>query len=118
MVSILQSPLSTALLNLVARIDATLAMNGYAVNLRFDKQTLGGEKGLRVLTALAGGFFRSGGMEMQLNVLDPDILDDARRHPGKHPGIVVRVAGYCAYFDDLPDSVKGEIIARTRLGLN
>ncbi|MFZ2632611.1 MAG: pyruvate formate lyase family protein [Desulfosalsimonadaceae bacterium] len=105
----------TALLNSVAKIDATLAMNGYALNLRFDKTTVSGEKGLRVLTALTEGFFASGGMEMQLNVLDPDMLQDAKNNPGKHPGIVVRVAGYCAYFDDLPNTVKQEIIDRTRL---
>ena len=105
----------TALLNSVAKVDATLAMNGYALNLRFDKSTLAGEKGLRVMTALTKGFFRSGGMEMQLNVLDPDMLLDAKENPGKYPGIVVRVAGYCAYFDDLPINVKEEIIDRTRL---
>ncbi len=105
----------TALLNSVAKVDSTLAMNGYALNLRFDKTTLDGEKGLRVMTALAKGFFNSGGMEMQLNVLDPDMLEDARQNPGRYPGIVVRVAGYCAYFDDLPNSVKQEIIDRTRL---
>lgn len=108
----------TALLNSVAKIDATLAMNGYAVNLRFDKSTLAGEKGLRVMTALTKGFFKSGGMEMQLNVLDHDMLKDAKTHPGKYPGIVVRVAGYCAYFDDLPNTVKQEIINRTRLTTN
>lgn len=105
----------TALLNSVARIDSTLAMNGYALNLRFDKATVSGEKGVRVMTALTEGFFNSGGMEMQLNVIDPEVLTDAKTHPGKHPGIVVRVAGYCAYFDDLPDTVKQEIIDRTRL---
>ncbi len=105
----------TALLNSVSKVDATLAMNGYALNLRFDKATLIGEKGLRVITALTEGFFRSGGMEMQFNVLDPDMLQDAKENPGKYPGVVVRVAGYCAYFDDLPNSVKGEIIGRTRL---
>lgn len=105
----------TALLNSVAKVDATLAMNGYVLNLKFDKSTLAGEKGLRVMTALTEGFFLSGGMEIQLNVLDADMLKDAKDHPGKYPGIVVRVAGYCAYFDDLPDSVKAEIIARTCL---
>ena len=66
------------------------------------------------MTALAEGFFNSGGMELQLNVLAPDMLLDAKKNPGKYPGIVVRVAGYCAYFDDLPNSVKQEIIDRTR----
>jgi len=105
----------TALLNSVAKVDAILSMNGYALNLKFDQATLDGEKGLRVMTALVQGFFRSGGMEMQLNVLDPDMLLDAKENPGKYSGIVVRVAGYCAYFDDLPNTVKQEIIDRTRL---
>ncbi|MEW6263453.1 MAG: pyruvate formate lyase family protein [Thermodesulfobacteriota bacterium] len=105
----------TALLNSVAKIDARLAPNGYALNLKFDPQVLAGDRGVDLLSALAEGFFASGGLEMQLNVVDPDTLEDARRHPGKHPGLVVRVAGYCAYFDDLPDGVKREIIARTRL---
>ena len=105
----------TALLNSVAHIDSTLSPNGYALNLRFDSRTLAGEQGVDILTALAKGFFESGGMEMQLNVLDPDMLEDARRNPGKYPGLVVRVSGYCAYFDDLPDAAKQEIIARTCL---
>ncbi|MBN2299420.1 MAG: formate acetyltransferase [Deltaproteobacteria bacterium] len=107
----------TALLNSVARIDSTLAANGYALNLRFDPRTLAGDKGLKVMAALTEGFFASGGMEVQLNVLDAEMLVDARAHPGKYPGIVVRVAGYCAYFDELPDTVKGEIISRTRIEL-
>jgi formate C-acetyltransferase len=108
----------TALMNSVTRIDSTLAMNGYALNLRFDRNSLSGDKGLRIMTALTQGFFNSGGMEMQLNVLDPDMLMDAKNNPGKYPGIVVRVAGYCAYFDDLPNTVKQEIVERTRLTPN
>ena len=109
----------TVLLNSVAKVNATLAMNGYALNLRFDKNTVSGEKGLRVMTAMTEVFFfKFGGMEMQLNVLDPDMLMDAEDNPGKHPGIAVRVAGYCAYFDDLPNTVKQEIVERTRLTTN
>jgi pyruvate formate-lyase/glycerol dehydratase family glycyl radical enzyme len=105
----------TALLNSVAHVDSTLSPNGYALNLRFDPHVLAGERGVEILTALMEGFFDSGGMEMQFNVIDPEMLLDAYENPGKHPGIVVRVAGYCAYFDDLPATVKEEIIARTRL---
>ncbi|MGD0276917.1 MAG: pyruvate formate lyase family protein, partial [Syntrophales bacterium] len=104
----------TALLNSVAHIDSTLAPNGYALNLRFDPDTLTGDRGIDIMSPLVKGFFDSGGMEMQLNVLDPAMLEDERVNPGKYPGLVVRVAGYCAYFDDLPDSAKQEIITRTR----
>ncbi|MBM3158002.1 MAG: formate acetyltransferase, partial [Chloroflexi bacterium] len=105
----------TALLNSVARVDSTLSPNGYAMNLRFDPTTLSGDKGVNVLTGLMKGFFGAGGMELQLNVLDPEMLEDARRNPGKYPELVVRVSGYCAYFDDLPDAAKQEIISRTRI---
>jgi len=107
----------TALLKSVARFDSRLSPNGYALNLRFDPATLAGDEGVNVLAGLIRGFFAYGGMEMQLNVLDPEMLGDARLHPGKYPELVVRVSGYCAYFDDLPDAAKQEIISRTRLGV-
>ena len=105
----------TALLNSVSCLDPTLMPNGNALNLRFDPASIEGEKGLEVLSSLVRGFFEKGGVELQLNVLDPEVLEDARANPGKYPELVVRVAGYCAYFDDLPDSSKEEIIRRTRL---
>jgi len=50
-------------------------------------------------------------MGIQLNVFDPELssMSMAKDHPGKYPGIVVRVAGYCSYFDDLSDSEKKEL---------
>jgi formate C-acetyltransferase len=87
--------------------------NGCAVNLRFDPRNLAGEEGPANLAALMRGYFAQGGMQVQFNIIDPEVLEDARRHPGKYPGLVVRVAGYCAYFDDLPDAAKDEIISRT-----
>ncbi len=108
----------TAIMNSTAKVDSRLAPNGYALNLRFDPATVSGERGTDVLMALTQGFFGSGGMEVQFNVLDPEMLKDARRHPGKYPGLVVRVSGYCAYFDDLPVAAKDEIIARTCLMLH
>jgi len=104
----------TALLNSVSGIDAAMAPNGYALNLRFDPNMVAGERGTNLLSSLVTGFFESGGMELQFNILDPQQLEDARNHPGRYPDLVVRVAGYCAYFDDLPDKVKLEIISRTR----
>ncbi len=104
----------TALLNSVASLESRLMPNGNALNLRFDPVSLEGEQGLRNLTGLVKGFFDQGGLELQLNVVDPETLRDARDHPGKYPELVVRVAGYCAYFDDLPEASKEEIIHRTR----
>ncbi len=105
----------TALLNSVARIEPCLAPMGYAANLRFDPHILEGDRGVNILAALIKGYFNSGGMHMQLNIVDHDTLEDARRNPGKYPELIVRVSGFCAYFDELPDSTKKEIITRTRL---
>ena len=69
------------------------------------------------MTALVNGFFASGGMELQVNVLDHVQLLEAMHHPGKYPDLVVRVVDYCAYFDDLPQIVKQEIITRTQIKL-
>ncbi|MEW6439755.1 MAG: pyruvate formate lyase family protein [bacterium] len=105
----------TALLQSVAKVDSALMPNGNALNLRFDPAQLEGDRGIERLQGLIRGFFEQNGMQVQLNVIDPELLEDARAHPGKHPELVVRVAGYCAYFDDLPEAAKDEIIRRTRL---
>ena len=56
-------------------------------------------------------------MQVQVNVLDSDILKAAQKDPVAHQGIVVRVAGYCAYFNELQPDVQDEIIERSVHGL-
>ena len=58
-------------------------------------------------------FLENGGSVLQLNVVDPDILLDARQHPGKHPDLVVRVSGFSARFNALPGETQEEVIHRT-----
>jgi formate C-acetyltransferase len=61
-------------------------------------------------------YFEMGGMQVQVNVLDADTLRAAREDPTLYPDLVVRVAGYCVYFNDLQPAVKDEIIDRTAHG--
>ena len=58
-------------------------------------------------------YFRRGGMQIQTNVLDPAALLDARDHPDRYPDLLVRISGYCAYFNDLTPEMKDEIIRRS-----
>ena len=58
-------------------------------------------------TAISEGTF-----EIQLNVLDKATLVDAKAHPEKYPNLVVRVWGFSAYFNDLPEEYKDNLIAR------
>jgi formate C-acetyltransferase len=106
----------TAMLNSVNRIDYTRIANGINLNLKFDPHTLRGETGRMALKSLLKTYFRKGGMQAQVNVLDPRVLMEARQHPERYPNLLVRVSGYSAYFNDLNPEMQEEIICRTRLG--
>ena len=56
-----------------------------------------------------------GGHHLQINCQDKNVLMDAQKHPEKYPSLLVRVAGYMAYFVELPKHVQDEIINRTSL---
>jgi len=106
----------TAVLGSAASLDSSRLSNCYALNLKFDANRVRGLQGRQVLSALLRGYVRQGGMQVQLNLLDAETLRAARRDPASYPGIVVRVAGYSAYFTDLDPAVQDEIIERTAHG--
>lgn len=105
----------TALINSVNRIDFTKIANGVNLNVKFDSQCLRGTTGLMALGSLLKTYFRKGGMQIQVNVMDPTILLKARENPESYPNLLVRVSGYSAYFNDLTLEMKDEIIRRTLL---
>lgn len=59
--------------------------------------------------AISVGFF-----QMQMNILDSATLIDAKQHPEKYPGLIVRVWGFSAYFVDLPEDYQNLLIERAR----
>ncbi len=107
----------TAALSSAASLPARHAPNGVNFNLELAPWTVAGDAGARTLQALIDGGFGAGCMQLQVNVFDPRQLVEARDHPGRYPGLLVRVSGYSAYFDDLADDVKQEIIDRTLHGV-
>ncbi len=107
----------TAILNSAASLDSKKWGNCCALNLKFDHKTVQGKTGRRILTSLFQAYFQQGGMQVQANVLDANRLRAAQKNPTEFPGIVVRVAGYCAYFNDLQPAVQDEIIERTAHGI-
>lgn len=56
-----------------------------------------------------------GTFEIQLNVMDKATLIDAKAHPEKYPNLVVRVWGFSAYFNDLPEEYKDNLIRRAEI---
>jgi formate C-acetyltransferase len=105
----------TALINSVNRLDFTRTANGINFNIKFDPLTLRGKTGRAALQSLIRTYFRRGGMQVQVNVLDPRVLIEARDHPKRHPHLLVRVSGYSAYFNDLTPTMQAEIIQRSCL---
>jgi formate C-acetyltransferase len=101
-------------LNAVADVDfTTYAPNGTTVTFTVDSALFQGPDGVRNLSGIISTYFDKGGMQFQPNVIDRQILLDAYDNPGKYPHLLVRVAGYCSYFNDLSDDLKKVIINRT-----
>ena len=107
----------SALLRSAASLDSVKWANCGALNIKFDPRLVREQSGRRALVSLFRNYFARGGMQVQPNVLDSNILRAAKKDPAAWPGIVVRVAGYCAYFNDLCPQVQDEIIERTAHGL-
>jgi formate C-acetyltransferase len=105
----------TALINSVNRIDFTRIANGVNFNIKFDGSTLVGERGQKLLGDILTTYFDGGGMQIQTNVVDAEVLRAAKRDPGAYPNLLVRVSGYSAYFHDLVPEMQDEIIERTCL---
>jgi len=102
----------TAAINSANRIDMSRFANGINLNLKFDAGSVAGPVGRKALENLVGVYFRRGGMQVQINVLDPAVLRRAKANPEAYPGLLVRVSGYSAYFADLSPAMQDEIIAR------
>lgn len=69
--------------------------------------------GLNRLVNLIDYYFSLGGMQMQFNVVSRDTLLRAQENPEKYQNLIVRVAGYSAYFVNLEKKVQQDIIERT-----
>ncbi|MCI8609728.1 MAG: hypothetical protein HFE73_08805 [Firmicutes bacterium] len=89
------------------------AQGGYLLNQRFDPHIIKGEKGIDILETVLRAHFGYEGEHMQINVVDNETLRDAQVHPENYRNLLVRVAGYSAFFVDLEKSIQENIIERT-----
>lgn len=103
----------TALINSATKVPHARECMGIVHNMKFSKQLLNTPEKLEKVLALIKTFFARGGWHTQFNIVNAEELLDAKKHPEKWQNLMVRVAGYSAYFVDLPPSLQDEIIART-----
>ncbi len=101
----------TTCLRAVGGLDSACIPMGEALNLKYPAIT--GAEDLAKFASAVEAYFRSGGLHIQFNIMSYEMLLDAREHPEKYPELLVRVSGYSAYFKDLNDAMKEEIITRT-----
>jgi formate C-acetyltransferase len=83
------------------------------LNMKFDPSAFKTQEDLRKLSILMRTYFSQGGKHIQYNVVGRDTLLDSQKQPEKHRNLIVRVAGYSAYFVNLGKPVQDEIIKRT-----
>lgn len=104
-------------INSVLNFDQSEYGNGTLCNMKFHPTALRGEGGNAKLRAVMQSYFDGGGMELQLNVVSSDTLRDAQAHPENYKDLVVRVAGFSAYFVEVFKGCQDDLIRRTEMGL-
>ena len=103
----------TAVLKSVSKLDNTLLSNGTLLNVKFTPATLEGGAGLRKLADFLRAFTQLKLQHIQFNVVNADTLREAQQRPQDYAGLVVRVAGYSAFFVELSKEIQDDIIRRT-----
>jgi pyruvate formate-lyase/glycerol dehydratase family glycyl radical enzyme len=103
----------TAVLKSVSKLDNTLLSNGTLLNVKFTPSTLEGHQGLNKLADFLGAFTRLKLQHVQFNVVNAEQLREAQKRPQDFAGLVVRVAGYSAFFVELSKEIQDDIIGRT-----
>jgi formate C-acetyltransferase len=86
---------------------------GTLLNQKFTPQLLEGEEGIKNLAHLIRAYFKLGGHHIQFNVISADTLRAAQKEPEEYRNLIVRVAGYSDYFNNLSKALQDEIISRT-----
>ena len=103
----------TAVLKSVSKLDNYLLSNGTLLNVKFTPATLEGEAGLQKLSDFLRAFTHLKLQHIQFNVVNADTLREAQERPQDFAGLVVRVAGYSAFFVELSKEIQDDIIRRT-----
>jgi trans-4-hydroxy-L-proline dehydratase len=102
----------TSVIKSASKIDH-LRTGGTLLNQKFSPSFFEDEDSYANLTALIRSYFSLDGHHIQFNVVNAETLRDAKKHPERHRDLIVRVAGYSDYFNDLGEDLQNEIIKRT-----
>ncbi len=102
----------TAVVKSLGKLDQTKS-GGTLLNVRFTPALFRRDEDIKKCASLIRTYFKFGGHHIQFNIVDTETLRDAQKHPDLYKGLLVRVAGYSDYFNDMTEQLQNEIIART-----
>lgn len=104
----------TAVFKTVSKLPTEKITGGVLLNQKMTPQMLSTEENKQKLEMLIRAFFnRLHGYHVQYNIVSKETLLDAQKHPEKHKDLIVRVAGYSAFFNVLSKKTQDDIIGRT-----
>ena len=102
----------TALMNSIAKFDPRGISSATVTNFSLDEFYLRDDECFEKTLSLLETYFRSGGVQFQLNYVSRAELVDAKVNPDAHPNLRVRVTGYSDYFSRLTEQIQDSVIAR------
>lgn len=105
----------TALVNSLTKVDHSLATNGTLMNLRFPEEAVAGTEGRDNLVSFIEEYIAKQAMHVQFNIMSADTMRAAQKNPEDYKDMLVRVAGYSAYFVELGKPLQKDLIQRTEL---
>lgn len=105
----------TAIVNSLAKVDHSLATNGTLMNLRFPQDAVQGIEGRDNLLSFIDEYMAKKPMHVQFNIMSSATMRAAQKHPEDYKDMLVRVAGYSAYFVELGKPLQKDLILRTEL---
>jgi formate C-acetyltransferase len=107
----------TAVINSASKVNHTEEASYTLFNMKITPTIMKTKEGMRKVIALMKTFFDRGGYHIQFNMMGQQVLCEAQKHPEQHRDLLVRVAGYSAYFVELSPEIQNDIIARTEHAL-
>jgi formate C-acetyltransferase len=105
----------TAIVNSLTKVDHSLATNGTLMNLRFPQEAIAGIEGRDNLVSFIDEYIAKQAMHVQFNIMSSATMRAAQKKPEDYKDMLVRVAGYSAYFVELGKPLQKDLIQRTEL---
>lgn len=103
----------TAAVRSMSKLDHMEVLQGVLYNQKFSPSVLSAPNSAALLADYVRAWCDLGGHHIQFNIVSSDDLKEAQRRPDDYRDLIVRVAGYSAYFAELNANTQNEIIART-----